>query len=202
VSYTINLAERTQRNNRTGFTRAIQLLEPGQARALRCCHKKLVAVREFATTHRSGHTILNVTMNQHLGEESALYKVWSERKQQAESSAKRSGSDGGRSSSSSSSSSSGDGIPSTTMLLFHGTRAQNIDSICANGFDPSKHNGQQYGPGEYFGRDLATSLSYCKGSGQVLICEVVAEGAKEVASNIVLVADPSNVLPVAVATFS
>ena len=60
-------------------------------------------------------------------------------------------------------------------LVFHGTGASNIEQIAREGLDPSRRSGQAYGPGEYFGTDLNTSLRYCRGGRQVLVFAVLLD---------------------------
>ena len=45
-------------------------------------------------------------------------------------------------------------------VVFHGTCSLNHDAIQRDGLDPTKRKGQAYGPGEYFGVDMQTSLAY------------------------------------------
>jgi len=58
-------------------------------------------------------------------------------------------------------------------LAFHGTKGVNIPSILKNGLDPKRRRGQAYGPGEYFGKDPAVSVSYCHGGLELLVFVVV-----------------------------
>jgi len=60
-----------------------------------------------------------------------------------------------------------------TCLAFHGTADTNIDSICTNGYDPSRRCGQAYGPGEYFAISPSTPLGYCKGGKRLLLNELL-----------------------------
>lgn len=48
------------------------------------------------------------------------------------------------------------------MQLFHGTRANLIDKIAAEGFDPSKSVVAAFGPGTYFATTAAYSFNYMK----------------------------------------
>ena len=60
-----------------------------------------------------------------------------------------------------------------TILAFHGTPEANIQSICSNGFDPSKRSGQAYGPGEYFAKTPGVPMGYCQGGKKMLLCELL-----------------------------
>ncbi len=63
-----------------------------------------------------------------------------------------------------------DGHPAEEMLLFHGTRAQNVQSIIRNNFDTALSRRQAYGPGIYFSEVPAMSFGY----GEALIlCRVL-----------------------------
>ena len=60
-----------------------------------------------------------------------------------------------------------------TVLAFHGSPEQNIDSICVNGYNSSLRYGQAYGPGEYFSTSAATSIHYCNGGNRLLVNELL-----------------------------
>ena len=60
-----------------------------------------------------------------------------------------------------------------TILAFHGTPEANIQSICTNGFDPTKRSGQAHGPGEYFAKTPDTPMQYCQGGKKMLLCELL-----------------------------
>jgi hypothetical protein len=60
-------------------------------------------------------------------------------------------------------------------IVFHGTDKRNIDDILRGGLDPSRRIRQAYGPGEYFGKDIQTSLRYCNGGNIVLIFAIINE---------------------------
>lgn len=70
------------------------------------------------------------------------------------------------------------GLASDTKfsIVFHGTAKHNVSRILANGLDPSRRNGQAYGPGEYFAKDPGISVSYCNGGNEVSAqyCRTVA----------------------------
>lgn len=60
-----------------------------------------------------------------------------------------------------------------TILAFHGTPRENIQSICDNGFDSSRRSGQQYGKGEYFATTPGVPMDYCGGGKKMLLCELL-----------------------------
>jgi hypothetical protein len=60
-------------------------------------------------------------------------------------------------------------------IVFHGTDKRNIDIIMREGLDPARRTRQAYGPGEYFGKDVKTSLGYCKGGNIVLVFAILYE---------------------------
>ena len=64
--------------------------------------------------------------------------------------------------------------PNTSLaVVFHGTATTNIPDILYNGLDPKRRKGQAYGPGEYFSKDPAISVSYCHGGLELLVFLVV-----------------------------
>jgi len=64
----------------------------------------------------------------------------------------------------------------TVELCFHGTAEANVDAIMKGGLDPSRRNGQAYGPGEYFATHASTSLAYCKGGKKMMVFAVLTVG--------------------------
>jgi Poly(ADP-ribose) polymerase catalytic domain len=58
-------------------------------------------------------------------------------------------------------------------IAFHGTVTTNIASILVAGLDPSRRRGQAYGAGEYFSKDPAVSIGYCKSGLEMLVFVVV-----------------------------
>ena len=58
-------------------------------------------------------------------------------------------------------------------FVFHGTNKCNIDEILRGGLDPSRRTRQAYGPGEYFGKDVKTSIGYCQGGNMVLVFAIL-----------------------------
>ena len=92
----------------------------------------------------------------------------------------------------------------TTQLAFHGTAEANIQSICSNGFDPSRRSGQAYGPGEYFAVNPNIPLGYCKGGKKLLLNELLLgqQGTHHTRhGDIVVMKDPAHDLPRFVITF-
>lgn len=64
----------------------------------------------------------------------------------------------------------------TCILAFHGTGAENVRNISQNGLDPARRRGQASGCGEYFGKNFATSLPYCRGSSKILVFALLLDG--------------------------
>ena len=92
-----------------------------------------------------------------------------------------------------------------TMLAFHGTPEANIQSICTNGFDPSRRKGQACGPGEYFAKTPTTSLGYCGRGKKMLLCELLLGDVNThhtIHGDIVVMKDPAHDLPRFVVEFS
>ena len=92
----------------------------------------------------------------------------------------------------------------TTQLAFHGTAEANIQSICTNGFDPSKRSGQSYGPGEYFAVSPDIPLGYCQGGKKMLLNELLLgqHGTHHTQhGDIIVMKDPAHNLPRFVITF-
>lgn len=89
-------------------------------------------------------------------------------------------------------------------LVFHGTPADNIESICTNGLDPARRNGQAYGPGEYFGAAMDVSKGYCRSGRHMLIFAVLLDKSGLTVSNkqMVVVNKAEHQLPLAVVTMS
>ena len=91
-----------------------------------------------------------------------------------------------------------------TQLAFHGTPEANIQSICTNGFDPSKRSGQAYGPGEYFAVSPGIPMGYCGGSKKLLLNELLLgqQGTHHTRhGDIIVMKDPAHDLPRFVITF-
>ena len=63
-----------------------------------------------------------------------------------------------------------------TCLAFHGTAEQNIDNICANGFDTSRkevsHSHSYHDKGEYFATTPSIPLGYTQGGKKMLLNEL------------------------------
>ena len=91
-----------------------------------------------------------------------------------------------------------------TCLAFHGTAERNIQSICANGYDPKLRSGQAYGAGEYFATTPDTPLSYCKGGKKMLLNELLLGQAgvhHTQHGTIVVMKNPDHDLPRYIVTF-
>ena len=85
-----------------------------------------------------------------------------------------------------------------TILAFHGTAEVNIQSICNNGYDPSRRKGQALGPGEYFAVSPNTPLGYCSGGKKILLNELllVQHGTHHTRQgDIVVMKNPAHDLP-------
>lgn len=92
-----------------------------------------------------------------------------------------------------------------TCLAFHGTSAANVDSICKNGYDPSRRSGQALGPGEYFATTPDTSMGYCRGGKKMLLNELLLgqSGTHHTQhGNVIVMKNPAHDLPRYVITFS
>lgn len=91
-----------------------------------------------------------------------------------------------------------------TILAFHGTADQNIDSICTNGYDESKRSRQYYGDGEYFATTPSKSLDYVKGGKRILLNELLLgqQGVHhKMQGNIVVMKNSAHDLPRFIITF-
>ena len=91
-----------------------------------------------------------------------------------------------------------------TCLAFHGTADDNIDSICTNGYDPSRRRGQAHGPGEYFATTPLTPMNYVTGGKRMLLNELLLgqEGVHHTKhSDYVVMKNPEHDLPRFVVTF-
>jgi hypothetical protein len=69
---------------------------------------------------------------------------------------------------------------SKTVLKFHGTSEENIESICSHGFQlPETNQGNEspralmFGKGIYFASDFSKSYNYTRDGGKMLICELI-----------------------------
>lgn len=92
-----------------------------------------------------------------------------------------------------------------TCLAFHGSPDQNIDSICAKGYDSSKRSVQAYGSGEYFATTPSTPMTYCKGGKRLLLNELLLGQPTThhtLHGDIVVMKFPKHDLPRFVITFS
>jgi len=72
-------------------------------------------------------------------------------------------------------------------LLFHGTRADLINKIATEGFDPTKNISSAYGHGTYFAKNAKYSISYMKSKDEIGISYMflakVIIGKKELGAN-------------------
>ena len=92
-----------------------------------------------------------------------------------------------------------------TILAFHGTPEQNIQSICNNGFDPTKRSGQACGPGEYFAKTPGVPMGYCRGGKKMLLCELLLGQANvhhTIHGDYVVMKNPDHDLPRFIVEFS
>ena len=61
-----------------------------------------------------------------------------------------------------------------TLFAWHGTHSdQAIQSICHNGFDPTRRSGQVHGIGEYFGQSAEVSHSYAKSTSRMIVAQLL-----------------------------
>ena len=100
--------------------------------------------------------------------------------------------------------------PPPLRIVFHGTAAENIEPILANGMDPSRRgtHGQAHGPGEYFATHALTSVRYAlmcardwASTPRLLIFLVSEQEVQPRARDIVVVNDVSRELPLGTVTF-
>ena len=100
--------------------------------------------------------------------------------------------------------------PPPLRLVFHGTAAENIEPILANGMDPSRRgtHGQAHGPGEYFATHALTSVRFALmcardwvSTPRLLIFLVSEQEVQPRAFDIVVVNDVSRELPLGTVTF-
>lgn len=73
-------------------------------------------------------------------------------------------------------------------LLFHGTRADLINIIALEGFDPLKNITSSYGKGTYFAKNANYSMNYMKtkdkqGISYMFLCKVIIGKIEKVTSN-------------------
>ena len=94
-----------------------------------------------------------------------------------------------------------------TCLAFHGSSAQNVTSICQNGYDPKlrgRQHGQAYGTGEYFATTPDISMGYCCSAKKMIVNELLLgqSGVHHTQSgNIIVMKDPDHELPRFIITF-
>lgn len=72
-----------------------------------------------------------------------------------------------------------------------------------DGLDPNWRSGQAMGPGEYFGEQATTSLTYCKGGRKMLVFLVLLDpsGVTATGQGVTVIHKPEFQLPIAVVTF-
>ena len=95
-------------------------------------------------------------------------------------------------------------VPCKRMrMVFHGTAEENVAAICRDGLDPNRRSGQAMGPGEYFGEQATTSLTYCRGGRKMLVFLVLLDpsGVTATGSGVTVIHKPEFQLPIAVVTF-
>ena len=95
-------------------------------------------------------------------------------------------------------------VPCKLMrMVFHGTAEANVAAICRDGLDPNRRSGQAMGPGEYFGEQASTSLTYCRGGRKMLVFLVLLDpsGVTATGSGVTVIHKPEFQLPIAVVTF-
>ena len=88
-------------------------------------------------------------------------------------------------------------VPCKLMrMVFHGTAEANVAAVCRDGLEPNRRSGQAMGPGEYFGEQASTSLTYCRGGRKMLVFLVLLDP-----SGVTVIHKPEFQLPIAVVTF-
>ena len=89
-------------------------------------------------------------------------------------------------------------------LCFHGTAAENLDSVCVGGLDPGRRKGQSMGAGEYFATEAAVSLTYCRNGRALLLFGVLLDPAGLSANNgrVIVVHRSDHQLPLGVVTLA
>lgn len=90
-------------------------------------------------------------------------------------------------------------------LVFHGTSSDNIQHILENGLDPTMRRGQAYGPGEYFSKDPAVSVSYTRGGSDLIVFCVVTpipDPELKIPINYVVVSENTHQLPLGTLRFT
>ena len=112
------------------------------------------------------------------------------------------------------------GVPDKPIITYHGTKKANIEAITASNFDMKFAVRQVHGPGNYFSEDPKTALSYSDDKKQLIVAEIlpglsysgaalswpqydskVVEPGKDGYSQMVIIQDSSQILPVAVINF-
>eukprot|EP00731_Ephydatia_muelleri_P014667 Em0008g387a len=61
-----------------------------------------------------------------------------------------------------------------TLFAWHGTSSdQAIQSICHNGFDPTRRSGKAHGIGEYFGQSAEVSHGYAQSTSRMIVAQLL-----------------------------
>ena len=91
----------------------------------------------------------------------------------------------------------------TVTLAFHGTAEAKIEPICRDGLDPKLRTGQALGCGEYFGKQAAQSLGYCRGGRKMLVVALLTDKTGLTAQNVgvLVINKPEHQLPLFVVSF-
>lgn len=89
------------------------------------------------------------------------------------------------------------------IIAFHGTHEHNIENILRESLDPRRRAGQALGPGEYFGKDVMTSLSYCKSGKRMMVFAILHDraGITNETHNTLVVNRPDFQIPLGVVDF-
>jgi hypothetical protein len=73
------------------------------------------------------------------------------------------------------------GLNDAALMVFHGTRQKNIDSILRDNFSLDKMtNGRTFGDGVYFSECPEVSLGYSRDQQSLVLCKVLQDGVREV----------------------
>ncbi len=87
------------------------------------------------------------------------------------------------------------------LLVFHGTKSQNVKPICENGFySPADSgyqcaHGQAMGKGIYFAEIVSTSFQYNVGSKTMLLCQILPFPTEDKSAGIWVIQDKARCLP-------
>jgi len=83
-------------------------------------------------------------------------------------------------------------------IVFHGTPEKNIDSILCNSLNTSYRARQAMGIGEYFGKNILTSLPYCQGGHKMVVFIILHDtnGITTENQNVIVINKPEYQLPI------